>query len=84
MERLNQRLKNKRLLPVGIPINLSGLNQNKRRREWSQGVKGLMTVLRFLPEDLYDRVMLSDENIKPGEIFEAIVKRSDQRRARSS
>jgi len=37
-----------------------------------------MTVLRVLPEDLYNRVMLSDQHIKPGEIFEAIVKRSGQ------
>ena len=54
------------------------------RAGWEAGVKGLMTVLRVLPEDLYNRVMLSDENIQPGEIFEAIVKRSDQLRARSS
>ncbi len=54
------------------------------RAGWEAGVKGLMTVLRVLPEDLYNRVMLSDENIQPGEIFEAIVKRSEQHRARAS
>ncbi len=47
------------------------------RQGWSKGVKGLMTVLRVLPEDLYNRVMHSDEKIKPGEIFEAIVKRNN-------
>ena len=54
------------------------------RADWFKGVKGLMTVLRVLPEDLYNRVMLSDENIQPGEIFEAIVKRSDQSKEKSS
>ena len=43
-----------------------------------------MTVLRVLPEDLYTRVMLSDEDIKPGEIFEAIVKGRYQSRRGSS
>lgn len=47
---------------------------------WHMGVKGLMTVLRVLPEDLYNRVMLSNEEIKPGEIFKALVKRNEQRR----
>ncbi|SFQ14588.1 Multicopper oxidase [Nitrosomonas cryotolerans] len=44
------------------------------RKEWHMGVKGLMTVLRVLPDELFHRVMHSDENIVPGEIFEAIVK----------
>ena len=48
------------------------------------GVKGLMTVLRVLPEELYNRVMLSDEHIRPGEIFEAITKGSYQSRDRST
>lgn len=42
------------------------------RKEWHMGVKGLMTVLRVLPEELYDRVMHSQEDIPPGTIFEAI------------
>ncbi|MCY4612889.1 MAG: copper oxidase [Nitrospira sp.] len=74
----------------GYPQKMQGMNVNKagvmkiiRRREargmrvgWAKGVKGLMTVLRVLPEDLYNRVMLSNEDIKPGEIFEALIKRS--------
>lgn len=43
------------------------------RETWWKGVHGLMTVLRVLPEDLYERVMNSNEQIKPGEIFDAIV-----------
>ncbi len=54
------------------------------RAGWDMGVKGLMTVLRVLPEELYQRVMLSDEDIRPGEIFEAIVKGSYQSRDRST
>jgi FtsP/CotA-like multicopper oxidase with cupredoxin domain len=43
------------------------------RKDWWKGVHGLMTVLRVLPEDLYERVMNSDEPIEPGAIFDAIV-----------
>lgn len=43
------------------------------RKHWASGVHGLMTVLRVLPDDLYERVMNSNEHIEPGEIFDAIV-----------
>lgn len=71
----------------GMSMDQSTMTQIMRRREargmrvgWHMGVKGLMTVLRVLPEDLYNRVMLSNEEIKPGEIFQALVKRNEQRR----
>ncbi|MEO7862086.1 MAG: multicopper oxidase domain-containing protein [Nitrospirales bacterium] len=44
------------------------------RKKWHEGVKGLMTVMRVLPEEFYDLVMHSDENIPPDAIFEAIAK----------
>ena len=47
----------------GISINLSCLNQNKRRREWFKGIKGLMTVLRVLPEDLCNWGAVSGERL---------------------
>jgi hypothetical protein len=43
------------------------------RKHWFMGVEGLMTVLRVLPSELYDRVMLSKEPIRPNEIFDLIV-----------
>lgn len=43
-------------------------------KQWYTGVKGLMTVMRVLPEELYERVMNSNSKIEPGEIFEAIVR----------
>jgi hypothetical protein len=43
------------------------------RRDWHEAVKGLMTVMRVLPEEHYRRVMETDEEIRPGEIFDAIV-----------
>jgi len=46
------------------------------RKGWWKGVHGLMTVLRVLPEDLYNRVMQSNVQIEPGEIFDSIVQRS--------
>jgi FtsP/CotA-like multicopper oxidase with cupredoxin domain len=42
------------------------------RPDWHMALKGLMTAVRVLPEDLYNRVMHSDEEIEPGEIFDAI------------
>jgi len=38
-------------------------------------VHGLMTVLRVLPADLYEKVMQSDEKVPEGAIFDEIVKR---------
>ena len=76
---------------MNMKMNKAGMMKIIRRREargmragWSKGVKGLMTVLRVLPEDLYNRVMLSDEDIKPGEIFEALVKGRYQSRGSST
>ena len=43
------------------------------RKAWHSGVHGLMTVLRVLPPDLYDLVMTSDQEVKPGEVFERVV-----------
>jgi hypothetical protein len=45
------------------------------RHHWHAAVKGLMKVMRVLPEELYQRVMESDETIRPGEIFETITER---------
>ena len=36
------------------------------RRDWYTGVEGLMTVLRVLPPDLYERVMLGEGDIEAG------------------
>ena len=44
------------------------------RKDWMMATKGLMTVMRVLPDDLYDLVMNSDENIAPGAVFDAIVR----------
>ncbi|WP_342348166.1 copper oxidase [uncultured Nitrospira sp.] len=44
------------------------------RKKWHEGIKGLMTVMRVLPEEFYDLVMHSEEKIPPGAIFEAIAK----------
>ena len=73
----------------GYPQGMKGMNMSpdfmKRiwgRREF-QGMRatvamslmGLMTCLRVLPEDLYHRVMETDEAIPKGDIFEEIVRR---------
>ncbi len=75
----------------GMKMSMATMKKISGRREtrgmragWFKGVKGLMTVLRVLPEDLYNRVMLSDEDIQPGEIFDAIVKGNYQSREMST
>ena len=45
------------------------------RKGWMMAVKGLMTSIRVLPHDLYDRVTSGDPSIKPGEIFAETMKR---------
>lgn len=44
------------------------------RKDWHESIKGLMTVMRVLPEEFYDLVLHSDEHIPAGAIFEAIAK----------
>jgi hypothetical protein len=36
------------------------------RAKWYAGVEGLMTVLRVLPSELYDRVISGDGDVPPG------------------
>ena len=43
-------------------------------KDWAMGVKGLMTALRVLPPDLYDLVMTSGKMLKPGEVFDRVVR----------
>lgn len=45
------------------------------RKSYPRAVKGLMTVLRVLPDDLYHRVMESDEDIPKGAVYQEIVRR---------
>jgi hypothetical protein len=45
------------------------------RHNWHTGVHGLMTVVRVLPDDLYDKVIHSDETIPHGAVFDEIVQR---------
>ncbi len=50
------------------------------RKMWHMGVHGLMTVVRVLPDDLYDQVMNSDEKMEPGYVFnELVARRKNQR-----
>lgn len=45
------------------------------RANYQMAVKGLMTVLRVLPDDLYRLVMESDEPVEKGAVFAEIVRR---------
>lgn len=75
--------------PPGYPQNMKKMSmdmdfvrQIKGRPEvagmrdnWYTGLKGLMTCIRVLPHDLYDRVVSGDPSIKPGEIFAETMRR---------
>lgn len=45
------------------------------REKWWMGVKGLMTVVRVLPDDLFEVVMNSDRHLEYGSVFDEIKKR---------
>jgi FtsP/CotA-like multicopper oxidase with cupredoxin domain len=49
------------------------------RHHFHMSLMGLMTAIRVLPEDLYRRVMETDEAIPHGAIFDEIVKRNKER-----
>jgi FtsP/CotA-like multicopper oxidase with cupredoxin domain len=45
------------------------------RANYPMAVKGLMTVMRVLPDDLYELVMNSDQPVEKGAVFAEIVRR---------
>ena len=45
------------------------------RADWHKGIKGLMTVVRVLPDDLYDLVMNGNRPVPPGYVFDEVVRR---------
>jgi manganese oxidase len=73
----------------GYPQQMQGMEMNAdfmqriwSRREvqgmranWPMGVMGLMTAVRVLPEDLYQQVMESEQQIEKGAVFAEIVRR---------
>lgn len=62
----------KEMSPESIKAYKAPREAQGMRPDWWKGVHGLMTVLRVLPEDLYDLVMNSNGHIADGEIFNAI------------
>jgi hypothetical protein len=75
--------------PAGYPQKMMGMEMsheqmkalwNRRevrgmRATYPMSVMGLMTVLRVLPEDLYQKVMEGEEDVEKGSIFREIVQR---------
>ncbi len=75
--------------PPGYPQEMLGMQMSKEfvqkiwssrevqgmRADWPMAVMGLMTTLRVLPDDLYRRVMETDDAIPKGSVFEEIVRR---------
>ncbi|MFO0802660.1 MAG: copper oxidase [Gemmataceae bacterium] len=57
------------MMAMHPPEHMKKLNKpltRGMRRNWFSGVEGLMTVLRVLPPDLYDKVMSGKGEIEPG------------------
>jgi FtsP/CotA-like multicopper oxidase with cupredoxin domain len=55
--------------PMYSPAQVRRLNVPRTRgmrRDWFAGVEGLMTVLRVLPDELYERVISGEGEIPPG------------------
>ena len=64
----------------GFPQDMFGMNEYTEaqvkklnrpetrgmRRDWFKGVEGLMTVVRVLPPDLYDKVVSGKGDVAPG------------------
>ncbi len=67
------------------PESLRRINDRREARgmraDWHKGIKGLMTVVRVLPEDLYNLVMHGDEPVPPGYVFDEVVRRVKDRAA---
>lgn len=58
------------MMRVWQPREMQGM-----RSTAAMSMHGLMTSMRVLPEDLFDRVMNSDQKIQKGEVFAEIVRR---------
>jgi hypothetical protein len=65
------------------PEQMARLNAKREVRgmrvDWTQGPSGLFTILRVLPDDLFDQVMNGDRPVPPGSIFDEIRRRVEAR-----
>lgn len=80
-------------VPPGYPQKMQGMMMSEEfmsriwairemkgmRTEAPMSMAGLMTALRVLPDDLYHRVMETDEDIPKGSVFTEIVRRFGDR-----
>ncbi len=69
-----------RYLPTQMtPKELEKLNARREVRgmrwNWHHAVRGMFTIVRILPDDLYQLAINSDAPVKPGEIFDEMVRR---------
>lgn len=77
------------VMPPGYPQKMQGMNMSSdfMRKVWSaramkgmrstaaMSMMGLMTAMRVLPDDLYHRVMETDEDIAKNAIYDEIIRR---------
>ncbi len=71
-ERDQKRLSDGMANDYGMKMSMKDMQKLTSRREthgmregWYKGVKGLFTVLRVLPHELFDKLMMTDEPIPP-------------------
>lgn len=70
-----QGMKGMKMSPEFMETVWSRREVQGMRATWPMSVKGLMTVFRVLPDDLYQLVMESNESVEKGSVFEEIVRR---------
>ena len=87
--KVNMQLSDPGFATPGYPQEMKGMNMSDEmmktiwsRREvqgmramWPMAIMGLMTALRVLPEDLYQKVMETNEPVERGSVFAEIVRR---------
>ena len=69
-----QLMQNMMMAPEMMKRVMSRKEVRGMRKGWASGVHGLMTVLRVLPPELYDMVMIGDGDVPMGSVFDRIVR----------
>lgn len=72
-----------KMMDMGMPSEVMMKVMHRKevaglRQGWMMAMMGMMTVIRVLPPDLYDRIQAGDSSIKPGEIYQEVIRRRKQ------
>ena len=70
-----------KMMDMGMPSEVMMKVMHRKevaglRQGWMMAMMGMMTVIRVLPPDLYDRIQSGDRSIQPGEIYNEVIQLS--------